>query len=202
MRSGRNLAAVAILGAAMLSVVACDSGSDKSGVEKTTTAAIQPGVPGGVFVETSTLTATVKDIDPAKRMVTLTTADGEKDVVHCGPEVRNFEQICVGDRVTVKVIQETVVQMSMDVPAKDSAAAVVALTPKGAKPGGVVAATMQTTATVTAIDMKNHKATLRFADGTVQTVAVRPDVDLTQHKVGELIYVRVTQAVALSVTKQ
>lgn len=58
-----------------------------------------------------------------------------------------------------------------------------------------------TTATITAIDLKNHKATLRFADGTTQTVAVRADVDLTQRKVGELVYIRVTQAIAISVTE-
>ena len=54
----------------------------------------------------------------------------------------------------------------------------VALAPKGAKPGGIMAATTQVTAKVTAIDVEHHKATLQFEDGTTRTVAVRPDVDL------------------------
>jgi hypothetical protein len=197
----RNVIVLALATAALLTFASCKSDSDKSDVQKTTAAAIQPGVPGGIFVETRTLTAKVTDIDQAKRAVTLATNSGQKETVTCGPDVRNFAQIRVGDQVTVKVTQELAVYMSPVAPPKDSAAAAVVLAPKGAKPGGIVAATVQVTATVTAIDLQRHKAALRFGDGTTQTVAVRPDVDLTQRKVGELVYIRVTQAIAISVAK-
>ena len=61
---------------------------------------------------------------------------------------------------------------------------------------------MQVAATVTAIDLKRHRATLEFADGTTHTVDVRPDVDLTQRKVGEKVVIRATESLAISVEKE
>jgi hypothetical protein len=66
---------------------------------------------------------------------------------------------------------------------------------------GVMAATLQITAKVTAIDLKRHKTTLQFPDGTTRTVAVRKDVDLTQRKVGEEVVIRCTEAIAIAVEK-
>jgi len=65
-----------------------------------------------------------------------------------------------------------------------------------------MAETVQVTAKVTALDLKGHKATLQFPDGSTKTVAVRKDVDLTQQKLGEEVVVRCTEAVAITVAKQ
>ena len=54
---------------------------------------------------------------------------------------------------------------------------------KGEQPGGMVAETMRTTATVTAVDLEAHTATLQFEDGSTETVDVRPDVELTSESV-------------------
>ena len=43
--------------------------------------------------------ATVKAIDKAKRLVTLKGPEGHTFVVQAGPEVKNFDQIKVGDEV-------------------------------------------------------------------------------------------------------
>jgi hypothetical protein len=177
--------------------------SSKPTGETTTVAAIQEGVPGGIFVETHQITADVTAIDAASRKVTLVTPDGKKTTIKCGQEVINFDQIRVGDQLKVMVAEEVVVYMATDAaPSSDGGAAIVALAPKGAKPAGVIATTVQVTATVTAIDLKRHKATLQFADGTTHTVAVRPDVDLNQRKVGEKVVIRTTEVLALSVDKK
>ena len=60
---------------------------------------------------------------------------------------------------------------------------------------------MKITATVAAIDQANRTATLRFDDGTVETLPVRDDIDLSKHKAGEKVVFLVTQKVALSVEK-
>jgi translation elongation factor P/translation initiation factor 5A len=183
----------------MLALTSCSSTPTGEG---TTGVAYQEGVPGGVVVETHKMTATVTGIDAANRKVTLVTPEGKKDTVTCGPEVINFDQIHVGDQIKVTVAEELAVYMSQaGVPPSDGAAAVVVLAPKGAKPGGVVANTVQVTAKVTAIDLKNHKATLQFPDGTTKTFAVRKDVDLTKRQVGEEVVIRVTEALAISVEK-
>jgi hypothetical protein len=190
---------IALAPAAVLAFTSCSS---EPKIEPTTSAAYQQGVPGGTFVETYKNTATVTAIDAASRKVTLVTPDGRMESFKAGPEVINFDQIRVGDQVKAKVTQRLVVFMAKDnLSASEGEATVVALAPKGAKPGGLMANTVQVIAKVTAIDLKRHKATLQFPDGTTKTVAVRQDVDLTQRKVGEEVVIRVTEAVAISVEK-
>ncbi|HEY5139968.1 MAG TPA: hypothetical protein VIJ25_11725, partial [Methylococcales bacterium] len=55
--------------------------------------------PGGIQGELVVITATVKAIDKKNRVVTLQSPEGKVAKVKCGPEVRNFDQIRVGDEV-------------------------------------------------------------------------------------------------------
>jgi hypothetical protein len=191
--------------AAMLAFASCSSESSqsaKSARATSTTIAVEKGVPGGVVVETHEITARVVEIDKGTRKVMFEMPDGKKTVVKCGPEVVNFEQIHAGDVLKATVADELAVSMDTGTAASgEGAGALVALAPKGSKPGGVIAQAVQVTATVSAIDLAAHKATLQFQDGTTHTVAVRPDVDLTQRKVGEKVVIRVTEAVAFSMAK-
>ena len=197
-----HCAGLGLLSAALLAFTSCSSTSSTSTVETTSVTSTQPGVPGGVTVETHKMTARVSAIDTASRKVTLALPDGKQRTVKCGPDVINFDQISIGDQVNITVVDELVAYLAeAGAPPAQGAAAVVVLAPKGAKPGGVVADTVQVTATVTAIDLKHHKATLQFTDGTTRTIAVRPDVDLTQRKVGEQVVIRSTEALAISVEK-
>lgn len=160
------------------------------------------GVPGGVFVQTYELTATVASLDPATRKVTLVSPDGIKKTVKVGPEAVNFDQLRLGDRLSVTVTEEIIVAVAGKGETLGSGAAqLVALAPKGAKPGALMAEATQVTAEVTAIDVQNRKATLRFEDGSTRTVAVRPDVDLAKRKVGDQVVIRLTEALAIKVKK-
>jgi len=171
--------------------------------EMTGAAAIAQGVPGGTAVQTYELTATVTAIDKANRRVTLLSPDGIKQTVKAGPEVVNFDQIHVGDQLKVRATQELVVYVVGAGETPDSGAAqLVALAPKGAKPGGIMATTTQLTAKVAAIDLEHHQATLQFADGTTRTVAVRDDVDLSKRKVGDQVVIRTTGSLLIQVQNQ
>lgn len=197
-----NLTRLALLPAAWLAFTSCSSGPSSPKAETTSAAVFQEGVPGGIVVETRKITAMVTAIDAGKRKVVLQTPDGKKTTVKCGPEVVNFDQIRVGDQLKAVVTEELAVYMATAAPSSsDGTAAVVALAPKGAKPGGIIAETIQITAKVTAIDLEHHKATIQFADGTTRTIAVRKDVDLTQRKVGEEVVIRSTEVFAISVDK-
>jgi hypothetical protein len=160
------------------------------------------GVPGGGVVATYELKATVAAVDKASRKVTLVDAAGFKKTVKAGPEVINFDQIHVGDRLKITATEELVVYVGAagEVPSDDGAQ-LVALAPKGAKPGGIMAETTRVTAKVTALDPQHHKATLQFDDGSTRTVPVRPDVDLSKQKVGDSVVIRITDALAIQVSK-
>src|SRR4051812_23965813 len=66
-------------------------------------------VPGAIAANEITVVSTVTAVDPAQRTVTLRNPAGETHVYKCGPDVRNFDQLRVGDRVNATVVEEMAV---------------------------------------------------------------------------------------------
>ena len=197
-----SAASVAGLSVALLALASCSSTPENPQVLKTTAMAVQPGVAGGVTVETYQSSATVTAIDAGTRSVTVVSPNGATAAFKCGPEVVNFDQIHVGDQIRATLTKELVVFLRpAGEPAADGAAGAIARPAKGEKPGIVMADTVEVTATVKAIDLKRHEATLQFPDGSTKTFPVRPDVDLAKAKLGEQVVIRSTQAMALLVEK-
>lgn len=191
---------LALFFAALCFLIACAT-PPPPGTANTTTA-VAEGVPGGVFVNTVEESVKVTAIDTAKRKLTLLLPDGEKTTVKAGPDAVNFDQIRSGDLIKVTLTEELVVYLEEEGnPAPDGIATTVTLAPKGAKPGGLVAETVQVTATVTAIDPGKRTATLRFSDGRTKTFPVRADIDLSRRRVGEKVVFLVTEVIVISVEK-
>lgn len=188
--------------ALLLALTACSTPTPPPPAMGGSAVAFQEGVPGGVIVATLDVSARVTAIDKDNRKVTLLRSDGKQSVVKLGPDVVNFDQIMVGDLVKANVTEELVIFLEDEAaPAKEGAAGMVALAPKGARPGGLVAEVQQVTATVVGIDQTNRTATLRFEGGTTETFSVRDDIDLSQRKVGDRVVFRVTEMIAISVEK-
>ena len=197
-----RFATLALLLTTLSFLIACTTASPPPPGTAKSTAAVKEGVPGGVFVNTIEVSVKVTAVDTAKRKLTLLLPNGEKTKVKVGPEVVNFDQIKTGDLVTATLTEETVIYLDEEGAATpDGAAAMVALAPEGAKPGGLVAGTVKVTATVAAIDPAKRTATLRFEDGHTETFPVRDDIDLSQRKVGEKVVFLVTEMIAISVKK-
>ena len=195
-----TLGLAALLPAAILAVTSCTT--EHVVTKGPDLIAFKVGTPGGVMVNTYKETATVTAIDRATREVTLVTKDGTKSIVKAGPEVANFAQIEVGDRVKATVTDQVVIFVRKPgEPSGDGASGVVALAPLGEKPGGLLADTVEITARVKSVDLKRHTATLQLPDGTSKTFDVRPDVDLTKETVGTDVVICTTEAVAVSVEK-
>ena len=197
-----NIGLAALLPAAMLAVTSCVIHHSHTKGPDLTLIQTETGVPGGVQVQTFKETATVTGIDRATRKVTLVKKDGTQATFIAGREVANFAQIEIGDQVKATVRNE----LELFVPkpgesAADLAASAVVLAPLGDKPGGAVADTTQFTAKVASVDLKHHRATLQFPDGTSKIFKVRPDVELTNETVGVEVVIRTTQAIVLSVEK-
>lgn len=174
---------------AALTITGCSTAVPEA-PQSSSAVATEPGVAGGIRVDTYKETAIVTDIDRDTRKVTLLASDGTKSVVTCGPAVANFAQIEVGDRVKASVTQRLVVFVCKPGEAESggAAAGMVMLAPFGAKPGGVMANTEETTGTIRALDLQHRRATLWFPDGTVKTFRVRQDVDMTRYCVGDQVF--------------
>ncbi len=68
--------------------------------------------PGKVtMAEAISATASVEAVDKAKRLITLKGPQGNTFVVQAGPEVKNFDQIKVGDLVIVKYVEALTLEL-------------------------------------------------------------------------------------------
>ena len=156
---------------------------------------------GMVAVDTYTNRATVVGIERQERKVKLKFDNGSHKTVKCGREVVNFPQIRVGDVVKVTLIEELAIKLSDTGTLGGRADETVALAVLGEKPGGVQATTVEVNARIEAVDLKNRKVTLKFDDGSRETLKVGPDIRLEKAKVGQVVHIRQTEAMALSVEK-
>jgi len=154
-----------------------------------------------VLGDVTVITATVVGIDRAGRVVTLQGPRGNIVNIEAGEEVRNFDQINVGDQVKVNYYQS--VALYIGPPGSHpqaSATAAMARAPKGAMPGGVMVHSVDVAAVVKAIDKKTRKLTLELPDGNDVTTVVDPAVKAFDSlKVGDSINARMTRAVAIGV---
>jgi hypothetical protein len=198
----RSMATVLLSAAALLALPSCSDKSPEPRTERVKSASYEPGVPGSIAVDTTTHTARVVSVFDRDRELVLDLPNGKRETVKCGPEIVNFDQIHRDDQVKVTIIEQVAVAMASEFdPPDNSGGATVALSPRGGQPGAIMAGTKQVTATVSAIDMGHHMATLEFPDGKSRTIAVRPDIDLSQRKVGEKVVIRTTDVRAVRVEK-
>ncbi len=191
-----RFAATFVISAALLAMVSCTK-TPKGEGEVT----IMETPTGVAIVETWRMTATVSAVDPAQRKMTLTSPDGAKTTVKADKGV-NIDQIKVGDRVSASVTEELAVFLrKTGAPPSVGEGAAVGVATAGANRAMWMADTMQVTAKVTSVDMKNRKVTLQFVDGKSRTMRVGKQVNLANVQVGDDVTVQVTEAIAVDVDR-
>ncbi|MGG5873452.1 hypothetical protein [Pseudomonas peli] len=192
-----------LLSASLLSACSSQGQNEALTSEARTGQVTQKGVPGGVATQVEEINAVVSAINYATSSVTLEDAQGHQRSFTASPEMINFPQLKVGDKVNATVVLEQVVYLrEPGESSADSAAAVVATAPAGTKPGMLVADSVEITAVVKAIDTTLQTATLEFTDGTRKTVQVRPDVQLKTEHLNRQVVIRLSSALALRVQAQ
>ena len=188
--------AAAAIVVAILVVVPAGCSKD----QKEPAASWQPAEPGFSEQQRRSLTATVEAIDPKTRMVTLRGPEGNALTFKADEDVRNLEQVKVGDRVNVDYYESVAVNVRPPgEPINDVRVATDRAEP-GEKPSGMAAQHVTITATVEAIDKKNATVTLRGPQADVRTMRVRDPRKLDKVKVGDRIVVTYTEMMAVSVT--
>lgn len=152
------------------------------------------GVVGAVKV-----TATVVALDAATRTATLKGEMGHIVDVVVPPEAKNFEQIRVGDRVTVEYMRALTLALKGQGSIRSSSSqAASAPAPAGAVAGGSVARQVVLLANVTAMNAKEKLITLRGPKGNFIDVTVDPS-QLELVKVGDQVEAVYNEAVAVTV---
>jgi hypothetical protein len=154
-----------------------------------------------VSTQITTIEADVVAIDYKKRDVTLQDAQGNKRTLTISSEGTNFNQVKVGDHFLLESATEMSVFLLTDKNSAINAERSVNLkAPQGEKPAFLVAETTEFKALISAVDPAAQMATLTFEDGSRDTFKVRPDLQLSEKMLGQVILIRVTEAIALTVS--
>jgi len=154
----------------------------------------------GGFSESVEMQATVTAIDLKTRMVTLKDMDGKETTIHVDERARNLAQVKVGDVVRVAYMQAVAWKVNKSKKAAPTEAeAATARTKPGEKPGGAVGQRITFTATIEAIDLANGTVTLKGPEGNSRTIKARNPANLKKVKVGDLVDITYTEALALKV---
>jgi Cu/Ag efflux protein CusF len=149
-------------------------------------------------------TGTVAAIDAATRTVTLKGANGLENV-QVDKSARNFDNLHVGDKVTLSYYQGLAAQIKKGDSTVEAPAGGVFGTraPEGAKPGGVVGASITATVSIQAVDTASHTVSFKRSDGSMDVIQVK-DPKMRKFvatlKQGDVVEVTYTESVAIDVT--
>jgi len=165
----------------------------------TTRAEDLPGrLEGGLVV----VTAIVKAIDTKNRVVTLKSPDGKVANVICGPEVRNFAQIRVGDEVKTAFLETVELFVTGKGEPLAERTTDVARAPLGSRPGFAAIDQVEVRASVVSIDYQTREVALKGPEGKIVKVKAGPEVKrLNEVKKGDSVVARLTRAISIEVNK-
>ena len=171
----------------------------------------QPGAAGGTVVTSepgkasitraAELSAKVVGLDKATRTVTLKGPKGNVVDIVAGDEVKNFDQIKLGDFVVARYVQALTLELrktkgSMQEPTVKEGA--VRAQP-GERPAGAVARQVTVLADVIGVDPKKKTITLKGPKGNVVELDVQNPEQFKVVKKGDQVEATYTEALALSV---
>ncbi len=147
------------------------------------------------------ITAKIEAIDKTERLVVLKDADGETESIYCGPEVKRFDELKVGDTVTFRYYESVAYEIRKPgQPSRLPAQTEATITRgQGARPSGTIAEQETATVTIKAIDAKVPSVTVLTEDGRTVSFKVQDKKHLKDVKVGDKVELAYTQALMISV---
>jgi Cu/Ag efflux protein CusF len=151
--------------------------------------------------EAVTIKATIELIDHDTRIVTFKHEDGTFEDVYCGPEVRRFDELKVGDKVTFRSTDAVVYQIRKPgepgAPTATDTPAVVRNA--GAKPGATITQQLTRTVLIKSVDAKVSAVTYETEEGRTRSIRVKDKNLLKGLAAGDRVVITYTNAVAISV---
>jgi len=161
--------------------------------------------PGGAWTQSLIkTTATVTAIDQAKREVTIQGDQGPV-TISVSPDVKNFANLKVGDRVNVSYYRGIGAQIAKGTK-KVSDPAVSTFTSgnsPGMRPAGKAGASATVTVKVQDINLPTNTVAFTMSDGTTHIIEVKsPEMQqfIRELKRGDVVQVTFTDSIAVSVT--
>ena len=147
------------------------------------------------------VTTSIEAIDKTLRLITLKGPDGNMDTVYAGPEVKRFDELKVGDKVTFRYYDSLVYQIRKpgDPTAPRPAEEAGVVRSQGPKPGATISEQMTATVKVKAIDANVPAVTVESEDGRTLSFKVDDKKNLKGVSVGDKVEITYTSAVMITV---
>jgi Cu/Ag efflux protein CusF len=200
----RLTAAAVVIG--VLFIQAVGAGADSSRLAQASTSdkagAAEQKTPGKAAIAAVRVRGTIAAIDKDQGTVTLKGPKGRTLTL----EVRDrqkLDMVKVGDPVVALYTEALVIQLrkaGTTTPGVSTQETHVTSKP-GETPAGAIGRQVSLTATITAVDRKAHTVTLKGPDGRTETFKVKDPRNLEAAKVGDLVDITYTQALAVSLDK-
>ena len=155
-------------------------------------------------VESVTDQVTIKSIDPATRRIVVLNDAGEAVSMTAPDEIRNFDQLKVGDKITATYTLKTEFVLSApNTPLPpDAQTLVAARAGQGERPSGVVANQIVVTGAVVGIDAAKHRLKIVSPQGgevhDVQVTSAEGLKAFDKVKVGDKITAYVSESLMLA----
>ena len=153
---------------------------------------------GARTAETTTVNATITAIDKATRVVTLRGQQGDAIIVKAGEEVKRFNDLKVGDKISAtysESIAWSVRPAGQPAPPTETQT----ITRRQGGPGGTATSQQTISVTVEAIDQAVPSVTVKGPQGGTQTFKVSNAKNLEKLKVGDKVDISYTQALLIRV---
>lgn len=147
------------------------------------------------------LTATVEAINHETREVTLRGEGGKLLEIIAADDVRNLDQVNVGDTLNIEYVQNMSIEVVAATDAEAGAAAVsaTARSEAGEMPGVAAVDTLIINTVVEEINLEANTFKLRGPEGNVTEFTARNPENLKKAAVGDLVVITLTEAVAITV---
>jgi hypothetical protein len=160
-----------------------------------------PAKPKAEEVVAVTLRGTVEAIDKEKGTITIKGRQRSLTVQVRDP--KKLEAIKVGDPVVGRYYEALAIEVKKPGTATPGVTVQqgTATSKPGETPAGAVGQQVTATVTVTAIDKAAKTVTVKGADGTTETVKARDPKNLDALKVGDLVEITYTRALAIALDK-
>lgn len=141
-------------------------------------------------------------VDHEKRWVRLKDENGYARKIDVPEDVQNFDQVAVGDTVTISYAES--IEVRAYAPGmndeENMIEAAFGEAETGQKPGKVYGERVVMVATIEAIDLANNTVTLKDADGNTEVFPARYPENLKKVDVGDKVVITHTEAAAINVT--
>jgi hypothetical protein len=150
--------------------------------------------------QTLSARAKVVELDLEQRVVTLQGNEGRTLRFRAGPEVRNLEQVRVGDEVAVQYSESLLMRvMDPSEPSFNQSSAGGARAQPGELPAGVVSQQVSFTVTVISTDKAAGTVTFSMESGEIRTMRVADPKNLDLVKPNDRVAVTYAEALAIKV---